>query len=529
MNTSPHKSRVLLITALLLSLLATISIRAGTITVVSLPATGTDAATGISSANTYVCCLAYGSGTGGVTINSVPFIQVKPSAAVPPVSGTDTTPGHGGTYYLDANHNINSTSNTGATGLADGSTLTMLTDVIYVQSNAPLGSYLNQTYGGLTAGAQYALRLYYRKWTATETTRNVNIWFNGEGTAEPYPGNPLNEDAGGARYIEYDFTAASTTVIVYLTNTVATFSQMISGMSLQQTAPAPVNVAPVINSQPVGFTNYVGQICSLSVSVSGSPAPAYQWYQDNSPLPGVTNAALNFTPLVATNAGSYFVTATNVAGTTNSSVVSVGVVTNPITEQPAGATITSGQSATFWVNAVGAIAYQWQSNSVTIAGATNALYTTPDLTVAANNASYTVIVTTLAGPTTSAAATLTVVPAATPPTVLAAAKTTDPANVEVVYSVAVSAATALNPANYSLNGVNPLSAIAGGQPNVVILTAAAPLDANTTYSLGIQNVQDLLANTIVPTNIVVLPANMSLWLRADAGVATDPSGNVVQW
>jgi hypothetical protein len=88
-----------------------------------------------------------------------------------------------------------------------------------------------------------------------------------------------------------------------------------------------VNVAPTINVQPVGFTNWAELSGSLSVGASGSPSPSYQWYQNGSPLPGATNYLLNFSPLVATNAGSYYVAITNVAGTTNSSVVSVGVLT----------------------------------------------------------------------------------------------------------------------------------------------------------------------------------------------------------
>lgn len=513
--------------ALLMSLLAAASVRAGTITVVNLPATGTDAATGISSTNTYLCCLAFGS-SSNITINGVPFQSVHPTGVVPPVSGTDTT--HSGTYILSANHNLNSTSNTNATSQANGSTETMLVDVIFVQSSAPVGSDLDQTYGGLTVGAQYALRLYYRQWTSPDN-RSINVFFNGEGTStnQGYSGNPFNESAGGAHYIEYDFTAASTTVNVYMTNLVANESVMVSGMSLQETAPPVVNVAPTISGQPVGVTNFAGQSGFLSVSASGSPSPAYQWYQNSTPLAGATNAILAFSPLDPTNAGSYYVSVTNVAGTTNSSVVSVAVL-NPITEEPGNVTATNGQTAAFWVNAVGAIAYQWSSNSVAIGGATNAVYTTPPLTLAANNTSYAVTVTTLDGSTNSTAAMLTVEPDTTPPTVWSATASANSNNIVVVFSEGVTAATALNTANYSLNGVAPVSAVAGSQANQVILTTATPLStANATYYLNIQNVQDLSANTMAPTNVLVFASGMSLWLKADVGVVTDDNGNVVEW
>ena len=308
--------------AVLLAMLAPAAIRAGTITLGNLPATGTDAATGISTANTYLCCLAFGSAAGGVTINSVPFQQVKPTGVVPPVNGTDTT--HGGTYSLQANHNLNSTGANAATGQANGQTLVMLNNVIFVQSAAPVGSDLNQTYGGLTAGSNYTLRVYYRQWAAGDN-RSINVFFNGEGTLEAYAGNPFNESAGGAHYLEYDFKAASTTVNVYMTNLVANESVMISGMSLQWVPPTPV--APTIGSQPVGFTNWAGINISLSVSASGTPAPAYQWYQNSLALPGATTAVLSFSPLDPTNAGAYFVVVTNIAPPTlTSSVVSVGVI-----------------------------------------------------------------------------------------------------------------------------------------------------------------------------------------------------------
>ena len=103
----------------MLALLATASIHAGTITTNGLPNTGTDAATGISTANTYVCCLAFGT-NGNVNINSVPFQQVHPGGVAPPFNGTDST--HGGTYTLSANHNLNSTANGNATSQADGNT-----------------------------------------------------------------------------------------------------------------------------------------------------------------------------------------------------------------------------------------------------------------------------------------------------------------------------------------------------------------------------------------------------------------------
>jgi hypothetical protein len=308
-------------------LLAAVSIRAGTITVTSLPSTGTDAATGINSTdsptNHYVCCLAFGTGTAGISVNGVPFQHEAPTGALT-ASGTD--PVHGGSWTLTANHNLGATSNANWNTQADGNTAKLLYGPCYVTASAPANSWLEQTYGGLTAGAQYAFRLYYRQWVSDTTKRTQNIVYNGEGANQLYSGNPLDEDAGGAAFIEYDFTAVSNSVTMFMTNLIANESSMAYAISIRQTAPAVVNSAPSITSQPVGLTNWAGLSGTLNVGASGTPAPSYQWFQNNSALSGQTNLNVSFSPLVASNSGSYYVIVSNVAGAKTSSIVAVDVL-----------------------------------------------------------------------------------------------------------------------------------------------------------------------------------------------------------
>src|SRR2546421_4782411 len=59
-----------------------------------------------------------------------------------------------------------------------------------------------------------------------------------------------------------------------------------------------------------------------------------------------------------------------------------------IMTQPAGQTVTVGQTATFMVVATGTapLSYQWQKNGTAISGATSASYTTPATTSADNGA-----------------------------------------------------------------------------------------------------------------------------------------------
>jgi hypothetical protein len=304
---------------------ATTSMHAGTITVVTLPTTGTDAASGISTNNTYVCCLDFGTNaTPPVTINGVNFQRLDPgNQTVNTVTGTETN--HGGTYTLTSGGTsackLARTGSGTPTGQADGNTWKLMYDLIYVGSSAPVNSWLNQDYGGLTNGQNYTLRIYYRQWAAD--TRSINVFFNGEGTSQAYGSNPLNEDAGGAHYIEYDFTAASTDVFVYMTNTIGNESAMIYGMSLQWVPPI---MAPTISAQPVSFTNWAGISNSLSVVAAGNPAPTYQWYQNSLPLSGATNAVLSFSPLNPTNAGTYYVLVQNTTNLVLNSVQSSNAV-----------------------------------------------------------------------------------------------------------------------------------------------------------------------------------------------------------
>ena len=84
-----------------------------------------------------------------------------------------------------------------------------------------------------------------------------------------------------------------------------------------------------------------------------------------------------------------------------------------ITVQPANATVSVGQMATFSVTATGTapLSYQWQKNKANISGATAASYTTPATTSGDNGAKFDVVVSNSAGSMNSGTAMLTVNPA----------------------------------------------------------------------------------------------------------------------
>ncbi len=194
-----------------------------------------------------------------------------------------------------------------------------------------------------------------------------------------------------------------------------------------------------------------------------------------------------------------------------------------ITEQPASLTANAGTRATFWAGTSGMqpFIYQWQSNGVAIAGATNLSYTTPYLASSASGTSYTVAITNASGSVVSSPATLTVVTPTTGPTVYSAAKSTSLTSVLVVFSEAVDPVTSQNAANYFINGgVSVSSVAAGSSANQVVLTVSG-MNANSLYQIQVQNVQDQYGNTMVPAKQPVMPASLTMWLRADSGVVTN--------
>ena len=71
---------------------------------------------------------------------------------------------------------------------------------------------------------------------------------------------------------------------------------------------------PVFTTQLADQTVYLHNPVTLSVSATGWPTPAFQWYYENSPIPGATHATLTLTDIQNSNQGSYRVEARNPFG-----------------------------------------------------------------------------------------------------------------------------------------------------------------------------------------------------------------------
>ncbi|HZM05718.1 MAG TPA: DUF2341 domain-containing protein [Candidatus Saccharimonadales bacterium] len=175
-------------------------------------------------------------------------------------------------------------------------------------------------------------------------------------------------------------------------------------------------VPPSISIQPVGATNNQGAAVSIPAMVGGSQPITYQWYTNGTAVAGQTNQALTFASVTTNAIGNYYLIANSAYGSATSAVVQLFIYGLPtlLAQSQGNLDIFAGSRPVLSVSAVGAppISYQWLSNNVPVASATNNSYTVVN---AANNATYTCSVTNIDGGITAGPFTLTVLPDPTAP------------------------------------------------------------------------------------------------------------------
>lgn len=113
---------------------------------------------------------------------------------------------------------------------------------------------------------------------------------------------------------------------------VATWSRALTYTEVQSVkiSSVPVIATPVSFAiQPASTNVLTKATASFSVQVNGTAPFAYQWLKGNSPLSNQTNATLVITNVQTTDAGTYKVTVTNPAGSTNSLDATLDVTVRP--------------------------------------------------------------------------------------------------------------------------------------------------------------------------------------------------------
>jgi pectin methylesterase-like acyl-CoA thioesterase len=177
-----------------------------------------------------------------------------------------------------------------------------------------------------------------------------------------------------------------------------------------------VSAVPPGITGPTNLTVIAGNNLTINDSVTGSPLPAQQWYdQTSSPILGATSSSLTLNNVqYSQNGYAYSLVATNTAGQATNMTTLTVIVAPVITSQPVSLVVTNTQTASFTVAATGvpAPAYQWSKNSVAISSAANNTATNATFTIASASPgdinSYSVTITNQAGITNSVSVNLTV-------------------------------------------------------------------------------------------------------------------------
>ncbi|MCH2155364.1 MAG: S8 family serine peptidase [Opitutales bacterium] len=133
-----------------------------------------------------------------------------------------------------------------------------------------------------------------------------------------------------------DTEVATTTIPVY---TVTDVNEAVEGAyrvtvsneagsvqsGIAQVAVVDVSLLPSITKQPQSTTGFIGGSVSFSVTVTGVGPITFQWFRDDLAIQGAENANLELNELSLSDAGVYYIEATNVFGSTQSFPVNLSV------------------------------------------------------------------------------------------------------------------------------------------------------------------------------------------------------------
>jgi pectin methylesterase-like acyl-CoA thioesterase len=262
----------------------------------------------------------------GATVTMSPTVSGVPTPAVQWQ--------HGGTNVID-----------GATGTGStiaGSTSGTLT--ITSAQNADSGTYFliatntagKTTNSMLLTVSSSAIAPTISGLTNQTVIQGSNTTLNAAVSGSPVPdkqwylstdGGATSNAIGGAISASLALNSVTYSQNGYIYSLMASNSAGVTNSSMTLT----VIVPPSISAQPTNMTVLNGGSASFSVTASGVPAPAYQWYKNGAAISSgsnnsATNATLNLATTVATDTGStYYVVVSNAAGTVTSSTATLTV------------------------------------------------------------------------------------------------------------------------------------------------------------------------------------------------------------
>ena len=260
-----------------------------------------------------------------------------------------------------------------------------------------------------TGNIPLALNLWHNVAMTYNSSKNVTLYLDGVscGSASNFTlqqGNNtmlLGTNSGAGDVLDE--------IVLYNTN--------LSAQQIAEQAQSTLGTASTVfmSTQPQSQAICAGGSANLLVSAEGRNPLAYQWLLNGAPIPGAsgvaysspTNTDNGFGCSYSTNAGTYTVVVYDgLDNSVESAPAIVAVSSNPpsITSPVQPALVFVGDTAVFYVGAAGGgLSYQWQSNSVSINGATNSSLVIENVQ-AAQAGTYSVVIWNGCGNTSSQAA-----------------------------------------------------------------------------------------------------------------------------
>ncbi|MDD5704381.1 MAG: hypothetical protein PHR35_00535 [Kiritimatiellae bacterium] len=277
---------------------------AGTVSVGNIPATGSDAASGLTSFKTYTHALDFGDATGTLNINGVTFTRVNAA------SGT------GYSFTGPGSFNAHAGSSTTYT---DGNVSNMLTGMFF--NNTPSTTTpAVLTLTGLTPGKPYSTRIYYRRWDANP--RVSTFTFNGDGADATIDVDECADAA--AHYLAYKFTASGSEVTISAVAHVPNYVWLFFGVTTEEALDIPPATVAIVDLPPVDSDSSAGL----------SPVKSYTHALDFGDATGTLNInGVTFTRVNAASGTGYSFTGPGTfnAHPGNSTTYTDGNVSNMLT------------------------------------------------------------------------------------------------------------------------------------------------------------------------------------------------------
>ena len=194
----------------------------------------------------------------------------------------------------------------GSPGIAPSAVAATLAQTPIAQT-VTVGDSASFTNGGI-ALPPLVYHWYFKNAPITSQTPGVSIHHITPGLS-----NPLTNDISVLTVTDTQTNMAGTYTVIAENGLESFTNSAVLTVNQSPTAPSILSYTPALDS----FDGYFGQTVAFSVLASGYPAPTYQWYQGNNPVPGETNAQF-LLPLSDTNQSDvYSVIVTNASGGTN--------------------------------------------------------------------------------------------------------------------------------------------------------------------------------------------------------------------